>query len=90
MFGKISINTDDKKLKLKSKEIIPNNINIISSNLKKNLNNSLFSLKKITKKKDDENSYKNAYEKIDSIIKQIENLFNNYINDIQDYYQKKI
>ena len=85
----ISINTDDKKLKLKSKEIIPNNINIISSNLKKNLNNSLFSLKKITKKKADENSYKNTYEKIDSIIKQIENLFNNYINDIQDYYQKK-
>ena len=80
----ITISTDDKKSK--SKEKIQNDFNIISTNFKKNLNNSLFNLKEATKKKNEKRIYKEEYEKIDFIIKDIENLFNKYINDMKDFY----
>ena len=83
----ITISTDDKKSK--SKEIASNDINIISTNFKINLSNSLFNLKKIANKNSENNINKDTYEKIDCIIKQIENIFHDYVNDIQDYYVKK-
>ena len=80
----ITISTDDKKSR--SKEKIQNDFNIISTNFKQNLNNSLFNLKEATKKKSEKRINKEEYEKIDFIIKDIENLFNKYINDMKDFY----
>ena len=85
----ITISSDDKKSKSKSKEINPNDINIISKNFKINLNNSLFNLRKAENENDEKNINDDAYEKIDCIIKQIEHLFNDFVNDVQDYYNKK-
>ena len=80
----ITISTDDKKSR--SKEKIQNDFNIISTNFKQNLNNSLFNLKEATKKKSEKRINKEEYEKTDFIIKDIENLFNKYINDMKDFY----
>ena len=85
----ITISTDDKKSKSKSKEINPNDLNIISKNFKINLNNSLFNLRKAANKSNEKNINGDACEKIDCIIKQIEHLFNDFVNDVQDYYNKK-
>ena len=78
----ITISTDDKK----SKSKVINNIDIISKNFKMNLNNNLFNLKEVTKINTKEKVEQEHYKKIDSIINQIENLLNNYINDMQEFY----
>ena len=86
----ITISTEDKKTK--SKEINKNDLNEILINFKKNLNNNLFTLKEVTKKNIEENKeniFKIDYKKIESIIKEIESLFNKYINNIKDFYRNE-
>ena len=82
-----SVYTDDTRAKSKEKNILKD-FDFILSNFKKNLKNNIFNLKEVIKNSINA-SKKQDFEKIVTIINQIEILIKRYINDINSCYSSK-